>query len=728
MRLPPSILTVPAALLLALLAGPTNAIETDPFWSVICHSDGTNEVTLASASGSDAAADVPPCGPTPAVFHELPVVGHGADTAVTLRVGFDVNNSHLCFVNHVLQEAPVLRVGAGHQLTINLTNTLRDTGMHHEQNCAIQNWGGENFCLPQPQFAEAPGPDGPFYPLMANEAHMADGTVNLHVHGLFVSPQPCSDEVLRSTIYPINWAGPVAPMQPCQTAKNQLTYTYDLPADHPAGLYWYHTHRHGQSEQETQMGLVGAIIVEDAGDTYRRSLGVTDEVLVINDTPLSACTVSGGVECDGPNQPATATPHTLRQANRQAARQAARQAVANAAVAFNASAASTSSNPVLDPRIDQVDQAGGCAQGAQDATGGQELWTLTLNGAPVQDNPYNGYPPDSALLSKTMQPGQRQIFRIVNASADSFIAPQIVLSQNGVETIQPLEVFARDGVGLADRDANRHIGIFDVSTNPLIVPPAGRIELVVHAPPVGAKLYLQSAQVNPGCGGNAYPGRRLLLVTPSGTPMDPGAADDSDLISNTVKLHNYLKTLDAPPTVHRTIVLAEYGRDFTYGITKWNSGPPTAADFNPALTDFYIPEVASDDGEVDPSTTALRPFNAHNLAAQIVVHLHGQDSVTEEWLVENSTLEIHAFHIHQIHFRDITVNSTNPDLQPVLDTDVLPAAPLIGDPATGYPGAPGWIRLRMTFTKADIGEFVFHCHILEHEDSGMMGKVQVVAN
>ena len=82
------------------------------------------------------------------------------------------------------------------------------------------------------------------------------------------------------------------------------------------------------------------------------------------------------------------------------------------------------------------------------------------------------------------------------------------------------------------------------------------------------------------------------------------------------------------------------------------------------------------------------PFIAHNPAPQVVVHLHGRDSVTEEWLVENSTLEIHAFHMHQIHFRDLTADSPDPDLHPVLDVITLPAAPLVGDIATGYPGEP----------------------------------------
>jgi FtsP/CotA-like multicopper oxidase with cupredoxin domain len=46
----------------------------------------------------------------------------------------------------------------------------------------------------------------------------------------------------------------------------------------------------------------------------------------------------------------------------------------------------------------------------------------------------------------------------------------------------------------------------------------------------------------------------------------------------------------------------------------------------------------------------------------------------------------------------------------------------------GMPGAPGQTTIVMTFTKAQIGEFVFHCHILEHEDNGMMQKIRVVAD
>jgi FtsP/CotA-like multicopper oxidase with cupredoxin domain len=699
-------LTVLAALLPVSRAGTTVPADAGNIWGRIC---GFSDSDAEGPAQSSAARNLPVanCPPPPTGYTSLPSIGNGGNTSANLDIGYDPDTKRLCFVSTGLPQAPVLRVGVGDTLAVQITNTLQDTGKHSNTNCPIDTFGGEGLCLPKPVFAEAPGPDGPYYPLMANEAHTADGTSNLHVHGLFVPPVTCSDEVLASTIYPSNWAARQAPLAPCQAAPNTLNYTYNLPAYHPAGVYWYHTHRHGQAEHQTQMGLLGAIVVEDAGDAWRSSIGVSDEVLLVTDTPNPACLQ--GPNCDAPINPG----YTRRQDNAAASRAAAR-------------ATASPLERKLDPRIDQVDQAGECAYGASGPQGGVELWTLLLNGAPVPEA-QNGFPPDSELLTKTMQPGQRQIFRLVNASANSFLAPELVLSQNGVQTVLPLEVFARDGVGLADANGRRHFGYFDVANKQLIVPPASRVEFVVHAPPAGAELYLQSSQVDPGCGGNAYPARRLLLITPAGAPVNPGDPNDHDLLEHTPSLAPYLSILGNTATVHRTFVLAEYGRGFTYGVTDWRKQTPTPGDYDPSQTDFYITQVAADDGEVHKSRTALKPFT-HTDAPQVVVHLNGQQSVTEDWDIENSTLEIHAFHMHQVHFRDVTRPDENPDHQPLLDVINVPAAPLIGTVQTGYPGTPGHVKLRMTFTTEDIGEFVFHCHILEHEDNGMMAKISVVAD
>ncbi len=35
------------------------------------------------------------------------------------------------------------------------------------------------------------------------------------------------------------------------------------------------------------------------------------------------------------------------------------------------------------------------------------------------------------------------------------------------------------------------------------------------------------------------------------------------------------------------------------------------------------------------------------------------------------------------------------------------------------------VKVRMDFRGPDIGDFVYHCHILEHEDNGMMAIIRV---
>jgi len=81
-----------------------------------------------------------------------------------------------------------------------------------------------------------PGPD-------VNKPHCFNRT-NLHAHGLWVSPTGNSDNVLVS----IN-PGVV------------FEYEYNVPADHPAGTFWYHTHLHGSTALQVSSGMAGFLIV-----------------------------------------------------------------------------------------------------------------------------------------------------------------------------------------------------------------------------------------------------------------------------------------------------------------------------------------------------------------------------------------------------------------------------------------------------------------------------------
>jgi FtsP/CotA-like multicopper oxidase with cupredoxin domain len=100
----------------------------------------------------------------------------------------------------------------------------------------------------------------------------------------------------------------------------------------------------------------------------------------------------------------------------------------------------------------------------------------------------------------------------------------------------------------------------------------------------------------------------------------------------------------------------------------------------------------------------------------------------EDWTIQNRTLENHEFHMHQIHFlvrsqENFEVNGTWPDrsIQGQF-MDMIQIPYWDGNPKHPYPS----VTVRMDFRGADVGDFVYHCHIAEHEDHGMMAIIRVL--
>jgi FtsP/CotA-like multicopper oxidase with cupredoxin domain len=140
------------------------------------------------------------------------------------------------------------------------------------------------------------------------------------------------------------------------------------------------------------------------------------------------------------------------------------------------------------------------------------------------------------------------------------------------------------------------------------------------------------------------------------------------------------------------------------------------SEFQP--TQFFITQVS-------PVQQQAMVFDNNNPPAVITT----QGSV-EQWNIQNIARENHEFHMHQIHFK-------------VLSQDNFEAAPgikgqfldMIEVPFCSFctPGQqPGQqnlpfpqVELLMDFRGMDIGTFVYHCHILSHEDLGMMATIQV---
>ena len=115
---------------------------------------------------------------------------------------------------------------------------------------------------------------------------------NLHFHGLTVSPDAPQDDVLTMMAMP----GQV------------LRYSVQIPKDHPPGLYWYHTHPHGESYRQVLDGMSGALVIEGVESYVPTLARLPERILVVRGRALEADPQSaelkrrvelGGYACGG---------------------------------------------------------------------------------------------------------------------------------------------------------------------------------------------------------------------------------------------------------------------------------------------------------------------------------------------------------------------------------------------------------------------------------------------
>jgi FtsP/CotA-like multicopper oxidase with cupredoxin domain len=477
-----------------------------------------------------------------------------------------------------------------------------------------------------------------FYPVVPGMRHHASGATNLHLHGFAVPPVSPQDDVLTICTDPA--------VGPATCGRRAFTYHYHVPKNMSAGLYWYHPHVHGQVQAQMLMGLSGAIIVEGAEDDARRAAGIEERVLIVRQTQdldagkaQAAAMTAAAPPDSGPAQPPTA---------------------------LKPATAIDTAHELLCVRNSGID-------------------AISLNGTPVP----LGDAPESSLAHLLIPADRKQFWRILNAATDAFLDLAVV-DQNG--TPLPIEVVARDGSPLAD-DAGAALPAV-ASVQSQFVPPAGRIEMLVPAPPPGTKAWLVTHAVDTGCAGDRVPERRLALIEASPASGRPALNSQARALTRV----NMFSGLMARHTDRqRVIAFAEYPR-------------PGSED----QIDFYIVERRL--GAV------LKPFEM-GAAPAITV----KAGTTEEWTIENWTNELHAFHIHQLHFRLLEIDGKHIDDPPLLDVVNVPYATATGYHSTEGPLRPGRVRIKLTFPQALAGDIPFHCHLADHEDNGMMAVLRVLA-
>jgi FtsP/CotA-like multicopper oxidase with cupredoxin domain len=139
-------------------------------------------------------------------------------------------------------------------------------------------------------------------------------------------------------------------------------------------------------------------------------------------------------------------------------------------------------------------------------------------------------------------------------------------------------------------------------------------------------------------------------------------------------------------------------------------------------------------GSQKPADGQLEQFDPSHVTVCLPLGA-GQSPVRETWELVQLSTENHNFHLHQSRF---TMTGTNGGVvQDNFPLGVAVPAPgfedLINNDQNGVCTVDDWRRgrciskavvLDIPFTQ--LGEFVYHCHILEHEDGGMMARIQVV--
>jgi FtsP/CotA-like multicopper oxidase with cupredoxin domain len=306
---------------------------------------------------------------------------------------------------------------------------------------------------------------------------------------------------------------------------------------------------------------------------------------------------------------------------------------------------------------------------------------ISINLVPIRYRGRGRYDPPAVIQ---MEPNQEQCWRVANTAADTFFDLQVIYDGKP----QPLELVARDGVPInADGPKDQ-----TQTVQHIFLSPGSRAEFILKGPGANVRnAKLLTLNYNTGKDGDNDPQRTIarIITDPSSDPIE---------------------------TPESKVDVKEISGDRFSGLGHMNSEKQRTLYFSetPKGPDqkFFI--------TLEPNQPQV--FNPNSKTPDITV----KEGAIEDWIVENRSREAHAFHIHQIHF--LVLESTDADeIGMTLDTVDVPA--WNGDPNTPYPR----VKLRMDFRgvgndgrSSIAGTFVYHCHILEHEDKGMMAPIEVI--
>ncbi len=538
--------------------------------------------------------------------------------------------------------------------------------------------------------------------------------INLHFHGLHVSPSGNSDNVLLN----------IAP-------KTKFQYEVNIPEDHPAGTFWYHAHRHGSTSMQVASGASGVLIVR--GDRPYTGYGpgdidtilhdasgkpFTEQVLLFQQIPYACFSDPGTFKNiitnpDGTWKCPAGDTGVVENFDEQL----------SSATVWDMNGRFTSINGVVQPAITNV------------AAGEIQRWRMVHGGihdtVNVQIVPMVARGP----LAKQELAGIISGTPAQQAKIIADICPVTIPDTTKPVELVPQFEIAADGL---TRSSILPIGVDLKSVSggfgSNFMQPGYRSDVLVAFPHPGTYCVLNQAATpteranykpnGKGPGGQG-PNETQLLAT---VIVKPGVNVPLDQLTKYIEQTLAKNNKNLPPDARV---------DLANGVlTHWRGMPEEGAASNaaaPNKVDFYIgalPSPAQPNGPVGPFGFYL---NEKEYSPDRIDFTR-QVGATEDWQL-TAYGEPHIFHIHVNPFEvmDVTYRGKS-----IFDSDgkclVPPDSKGLQSQYCGM-----WhtfkdtvfvqndyeVKVRTTYDRY-IGEFVIHCHILDHEDGGMMTNVEIV--
>jgi FtsP/CotA-like multicopper oxidase with cupredoxin domain len=555
---------------------------------------------------------------------------------------------------------------------------------------------------------------------------------NLHTHGLIVSPKNARPDLRQ------NGDNIFVNLGRGQSLDYNIEIPTALPASlldgksgiipHPSGPFWYHSHLHGTSAEQVTGGMSGLLsigapnvnlVATIEAETAALRARTATAYLILRDIQITSTTDPTAADGD---TPATwiKNPDTM----------------------------------LCQPDLDNVvlppaDKRDGYCQDPKDKN---RIWLFTVNG--------------QRFPTIRIPSGRNNLLRLANVSAST---TYVISLRDPSGTAVKFDLISIDGVVPGtpkDASVQQSDSPDAIKASTLLLMPAARAEIFIgndNGETVERRLVLRTDGLDTSApnttGGDRWPEVKLAEIVLEGAPV---------VISSATRLGLNQYTSTAGPTParagaeaapalppgcvrdinrteleHRRIMFAGGGpwlitteivhpRDKTkpQRFDEFDSDPTASLNF------IGFDQYLKDDGTVDwegtgdgndqrvrPRHTCVRLSNGHG----------------QLWELNNPTATLHNFHLHQTKFRlakeqdlrDYGIDPSSVSLKSglqvktasldnsALDRDVW------HDTLPIFPNETIFIIINFD-AEEQIGRYVYHCHILAHEDQGLMAPIEVI--